>query len=41
MAPVGNTRMGITAAAVLAAVLVLVPMAPELADAFGIGPSRF
>ena len=25
----------------LTAIVVLVPMAPELADAFGIGPSRF
>ncbi len=37
--PTGQGRATITAIAVLTAVLVLLPMAPELAEAFGIGPA--
>ncbi|KAF5828946.1 membrane associated metalloprotease [Dunaliella salina] len=39
VSPPGESRSTITAVAVLTAVLVLLPMAPELADAFGIGPT--
>jgi len=39
VSPPGESRAAITAVAVLTAVLVLLPMAPELADAFGIGPT--
>ncbi len=38
--PAGDTRATATAVALLTAILVLVPMAPELADAFGVGPGR-
>jgi hypothetical protein len=38
--PAGGARASLTTAAVLLAILVLVPMAPELADAFGVGPTR-
>jgi hypothetical protein len=37
--PPSGARVSLTAAAVLFAVLVLCPMAPELADAWGVGPS--
>lgn len=34
-----GARAGVTAAAILFAILVLLPMAPELADSFGVGPT--
>lgn len=36
--PAGDARGNVTTAALMLAILVLLPMAPELADAFGIGP---
>lgn len=36
--PVTGRRQAATAAAVLLALLVLVPMAPELAESVGVGP---
>ena len=38
MTPVSNSRQAATAVAVLLALLVLVPMAPELAESVGVGP---
>ena len=38
--PVGQGREAATAVAVLAAVLILLPLAPELADSFGVGSSN-
>ncbi len=38
--PAGSGREAATLAAVLAAVLVLLPLAPELADSFGVGPTN-
>jgi hypothetical protein len=38
--PADDTRANITTAAVLLSILVLLPMAPELADSFGVGPGR-
>lgn len=38
--PVGDARATATAVALLVAILILVPMAPELADSFGVGPGR-
>jgi len=38
--PPGETRATVTAVAVLTAILVLLPMAPELADSFGVGPEN-
>jgi len=37
--PTGDARANATAAAVLFAILVLLPMAPELASSFGVGPT--
>lgn len=37
VAPAGDSRMTTTAAAVLLSILILLPMAPELADSFGVG----
>lgn len=39
VSPVGDARMSATAVAVLVAILIVLPMAPELADAFGVGPT--
>ena len=39
VAPAGEARQVATAVAVLTAILVLLPMAPELADALGVGPA--
>jgi membrane-associated protease RseP (regulator of RpoE activity) len=36
---VGSGKQAATAAAVLAAILILVPMAPELAQSVGVGPT--
>ena len=38
--PTGQGRETATAVAVLAAVLILLPLAPELADSFGVGPAN-
>lgn len=38
--PAGDNRAYVTAVALLVAILILVPMAPELADSFGVGPGR-
>mmetsp|Transcript_30997 Transcript_30997/g.68746 ORF Transcript_30997/g.68746 Transcript_30997/m.68746 type:complete len:647 (+) Transcript_30997:142-2082(+) len=39
VSPAGDARQTATAIAVLTAILVLLPMAPELAEAWGIGPA--
>ncbi len=38
--PAGDARAAATLAAVMFAILVLVPMAPELADSLGVGAGR-
>jgi hypothetical protein len=40
VSPISDQKRIITAAAVLTAVLILLPMAPEIADSVGVGQGR-